>query len=138
MIWIKRFRETVLDATKSTWIYRFWHSAMQNLFIINRFEHIESNESIDSIIYNNDKVLDAFVRVFCDENTISNETHIEQQTHAIYFHRKSKTYAEIWTKKLRIWRILNLTNIQFVQWARNKSDEHAICLTSSQWVMNMR
>ena len=51
---------------------------MQNLFIINRFEFIEPEKSIDSITYNNDQIFDSFVRVFHDEEIIPNETHPEQ------------------------------------------------------------
>ena len=88
-----------------------------NLFIINRIEHIESKESIDSIIYSKNRVFDAFVRVFRDENMISRKKHFEQWAHTDSVLSKSEDkniinkkvasheYDESW-----IWRTYNLLN----------------------------
>ena len=120
---------------KSRWIYRS-NSILTlfnaNLFIINRIEHIESKESVDSIIYSKNRVFDAFVRVFRDENMTSRKTHSEQWTHTDSILSKiedrninkkiaSHEYDESWIQ--RIYSLLN---------------EHAIELMSSQWVTNMQ
>ena len=134
MIWINQFREIILNATKSRCIYRFWHFSMQNLFIMNRFEHIESKKSVDFIIYNQYKILDVFVRIRRNENTILFKTQFEQwirinlilsRIENINIDKKNANHS------ITNWRILNLTNIQFAQWTRNKFNEHAIYLTNS-------
>ena len=53
---------------------------MQSFFIINRFEHLESKESVDFVAYNQYRIFDVFVRVHRSENTISHEAHFEQWT----------------------------------------------------------
>ena len=70
---------------------------MQKFFTINRFEHLESKKSIDSIIYNQYKIFVVFVRILHDENTTSSETHMKQLIESIYLYRKSKT--KTFTKK---------------------------------------
>ena len=67
---------------------------MQNLSTINRIEHIEPEEPVGSIIYSQDSIFVAFVRVFHDEDTVPNEAHIEQQVQAVYLYRRSKAPAE--------------------------------------------
>ena len=139
MIWINRFREIALNVTRSKWIYRFWHFSMQNLFIINRFEHFESKKSIDFVIYNQYKIFDVFVRIHRNENTTSHKMQFEQWTCLNLILSKIKTYSEISTKKMRIiqsridvfwiWRTYNLfnehatdlTNMRYVWWVRNES-----------------
>ena len=75
ILWIAR------NATKSKWIFaQSWHSSMQNFFIMNRFEHIESKKSIDSTTYNQYRIFVVFVQVSSDENTTLNEIHLEQWT----------------------------------------------------------
>ena len=93
---------------------RSWHSAMQNLSTINRIEHIEPEESVGSIIYSQDSVFVAFVRVFHDKDTTPNEAHIEQRVQAVYLYRRSKAPAEVTHK------------------AAYESDGHTICSTSMQ------
>ena len=122
---------------KSKWIYR--SNSILTFFNVNLFikccmKHIESKKSINHILRNKKKIFVIFVRVFCDENTISHETHFEQWTRVDSIYRKSKT--KISTRKLRIiqswiWRIVNLTNIQFAQCSYYRFDEYAICLTNS-------
>ena len=51
---------------------------MQNLSTINRFEHIEPEETVDSIIYSQNRTFGVFVRVLHDENMTPNEARIEQ------------------------------------------------------------
>ena len=133
----------IINFVKLSWIQlskvrmnqiQSWHSWMQNFFIINRFEHIESKKSIDSIIYNQNKIFVVFVRIFHDENTISNETHIKHLNQTIYFCRKSKANAKTWTRKLRVWRVMNLTNIQLAQWACNRFER--TCNMFDEFAMN--
>ena len=59
---------------------RSWHSSMQGLLsITNHIGHIEPEESVDSIAYSQDRIFGTFVRVFRDEDTPQNQTHIEQR-----------------------------------------------------------
>ena len=51
---------------------------MQNFFVINRFKHIESEESVGSIIYRQDMLFVVFVRVSDSKNTAQREAHLEQ------------------------------------------------------------
>ena len=57
----------------------------------------------------------------------------------IQFYRKSKTFAWSFHKKIYefdefwIWWTYHL-----LKWTCNKSNEHAICLTNSQWITNMQ
>ena len=111
---------------------------MQNLFIINSFEHIESKNSVDSIIYNQYKIFVIFVRIFHDEKSISNETHSEQwarinsilsKIENINIDKKNASHS------IANWCILNLTNIQFVLRACNKL---LLNLTNIQYVWRTR
>ena len=136
MIWINRFREIVLNVTKSKWIYRFWHFSMQSLFIINRFEHFESKKSIDSVIYNQYKIFDVFVRIHRNENTISYKMQLEQWARINSILSKIKTYAWTSTRKTRIiqsridvfwiWRTYNIFNKRAIDLKK-----HTICQADS-------
>ena len=57
---------------------RSWHSSMQNISTINRFEHIEPKEPGGSITSSQDRAFGVFVRVPCSEETVLSETHPEQ------------------------------------------------------------
>ena len=122
MIWISRFRETVLNAiieNHNEYIdqIRFWHFSMQNLFFItNRMKHIESKKSVDAVIYNQNKIFVVFVRVSRSENTISHETFPEQWI------RIDSILSEI----ENICRSNSQENLRICQWACNKSDELAM------------
>ena len=102
---------------------RFWRFAMQNLFIINRFEHIELNESVDSIIYNQYKIFDVFVRVFDSKNMISHKAQLEQRARINQVLSKIKTCAKISTKKHTNH---SVTIYEF--------DEHTICSMNTQQI----
>ena len=55
---------------------RSWHFFNANLFIINRFEHIESKKSIVSTFHNTEKIFVIFVQMSHSEKTTSNKTQI--------------------------------------------------------------
>ena len=93
---------------------------MQNLFIINRFEHIESKELIDFIIYSQNRIFVVFVRVFDRKNTTSHETHFEQKARIDSVLSKM-TYTEL---SKETYESFNLTNFE--------SNEHAIYSMSMQ------
>ena len=97
---------------------------MRNLFVMNHIEHIESEKSVDFTVYNQNRIFVAFVRVFHDENTISNETYFEQW---IRIDRVlTKIEDIIIDKKDANHSIMNLTNHEF--------DEHTICSMNMQQV----
>ena len=60
---------------------RCWHSAMQTLSTINRFELIESEEPVGSITYSQYTIFDVFVRVLRSDNKTSHEAQSEQWAH---------------------------------------------------------
>ena len=105
---------------------QFWHFVMQNLFIINRFEHIESEKSINFIVYNQNWVFDVFVRIHRNKNTTSHKVQFEQWVRINSILSKIKTYAKISTRKLAnfrimklkiwIWRIYNSLNEHATNW----------------------
>ena len=63
---------------------------VQNLPIMNRFEHIEPEESVDSITYSQYRTFVVFVRILHDEDTVPNETYIEQRVQTVYLYRRSE------------------------------------------------
>ena len=122
MIWISRFRVKLFwmklsKANEYVDQIRSRHFSMRNLFIINRFEHIELEESVDSTIYNQNRVFLVFVRVSRNEETISNEMHSEQWTRIDLVLSKIEDrnmYSEIASHSIMI-----VTNNEF--------NEHTIC-----------
>ena len=117
-----------MNAARSRWIYRS-NSILTllnaNLFIINRIEHIESKESVDSIIYNQSRVFVVFVRVLRNENTTSHETHSEQWVRIDSALSKIKNICRNINKKA-CESIMNLTSIQSAQRACDKLVDRAI------------
>ena len=89
--WTKIFKSwfELIDFVKLFWMQlsktneyvdqiRFRHFSMSNFFIINRFEHIESKESVDFTVYNQKNKFFVFVRIFRNEKMISKKIHFEQ------------------------------------------------------------
>ena len=107
---------------------RLWHSSMQNLFITNRIEHIESKESVDSIISNKKEIFFIFVRVFYDENTTSHETHLEQSA------RRDSALSKIEDRNIH----KKVASHWVMRRANNLFNEHAIDLMTLQYVTNMQ
>ena len=58
---------------------RSWHFAMRNLSIIDRFEHLGPEESVDSITYSQNRAFGVFVRVHRSENTTPHKAQPEQR-----------------------------------------------------------
>ena len=108
---VKLFRMQLSNQNEYIDQIRSWHFAMQNLFIINRFEHFESKESIDFIIYSQNRIFDVFVRIHRSENTISHKTQFEQWARIDSVLSKIEDICRIANR--------NYTNHEF--------DEHAIC-----------
>ena len=115
---------------------RFWHSSMQNLFIINRFDHFESKKSIDSVIYNQYKIFDVFVRIHRNENTISHKMQFEQWIRLNLTLSKIKTYSKISTEKMRI--IQSRIDVFWTWRTYNLLNEHATNLTNMRYVWRAR
>ena len=81
---------------------RFWHSSMQSLPIINRFEHLESEESVGSVIYSQYRIFGVFVRVHRSEDTAPHKMQLEQWARLGLALSKIKAYPEISTGKMRV------------------------------------
>ena len=121
----------------SKWIYEsnsILTLLVQNLFIINRFKHLEPKESIDSIIYSQYRIFDVFVRVHRNENTAPHKMRLKQWARIGSALSEIKACAEISTRKFAsleswIWRVMDLTDIQHAQQACNRS-ERAYYLSS--------
>ena len=109
---------------------------MQHFFIINRFEHIESKKQIDFIIYNQYKIFVLFVRVFHNENTISNKTRFEQWSRINSTLQKIKTCSKISTKKMRI--IQSRIDVFWIWRTYNLLNEHVTNLTNMRYVWQIR
>ena len=119
---------------------------MQNLFIINRFEHLGLEEPVGSITSSQDRTFDVFVRVPCSKNTVSNETHIEQRAQTAYLYRRSKAYAETSSGNLRVTEskirracilcnehaknLMAMQRVTSMQWARSRARNHPIILST--------
>ena len=143
MIWINQFRETVLNTTienQDEYIdqIRSWHSSCK----------ISSSWTISSTSSRKNQ----FVLLLTTKRKSSLYSY-ESSVTRIRFRMKRISSSELRQfisiededirrsnsqRDLRIWRIMNLTNIQSAQCIRNKFDEHAICLTNSQWVAIMQ
>ena len=98
---------------------------MQNLFIINRIEHIELEESVDSIIYSQNRIFVVFVRVHRIENTTSHETHSEQ-------------WARVDSALSKIKDIRRSNSQEFMNLTNDESDEHTICSMSMRQIWRSR
>ena len=120
MAWIDRRTSW---CSKARWIYRpnpVLALLVQNLSTINRFEHIESEEPVDSITYSRDRAFVVFVRVPYSENTASHEAHPEQWTSIASALSEIEDMRQ-WTYNPLNGHATGLTGMRYVWRARNGS-----------------